>query len=138
MNIIHLIVLISSIYFGFTNSTPFLCLHRVCHKLAMFCYIDSCLDTLYDNNGPMHQNSPLPLWNIYQKLFTQGVWISSELDHKALPHKMCTPCVVFGGGGPYSSMIWVGTCCWNLKSRPIFIPNFAKKLNPFLYQSHKF
>ena len=30
--------------------------------------------------------------------------------------------------GGYSSMIWVGTCCWDLKSRPIFIPNFAEKL----------
>ena len=30
-------------------------------------------------------------------------------------------------GGGYSSMIWVGTSCWDLKSRPVFIPNFAKK-----------
>ena len=42
------------------------------------------------------------------------------------------------GGGGYSSMIWVGTCLWDLKSRPIFIPNFAEKWDPFLYQSHKF
>ena len=35
-------------------------------------------------------------------------------------------------------MIWVGTCRWDLKSRPIFIPNFTKKWDPFLYQSHKF
>ena len=41
-------------------------------------------------------------------------------------------------GGGYSNMIWVGTCRWDLKSRPIFIPNFAKKLDPFLNQSHKF
>ena len=40
--------------------------------------------------------------------------------------------------GGYSSMIWVGTCRWDLKSRPIFIPNFAEKWDPFLYQSHKF
>ena len=40
--------------------------------------------------------------------------------------------------GGYSSMIWVGTCLWDLKSRPIFIPNFAEKWGPFLYQSHKF
>ena len=47
--------------------------------------------------------------------------------------------ISFQGG--YSSMIWVGTCgtChWDLKSRPIFIPNFAEKWDPFLYQSHKF
>ena len=41
-------------------------------------------------------------------------------------------------GGGYSGMIWVGTCCWDLKNRPIFIPNFVKKWDPFLYQSHKF
>ena len=41
-------------------------------------------------------------------------------------------------GGGYSSMIWVGTCRWDLKSRPIFIPNFAEKWDPFLYQSQKF
>ena len=35
-------------------------------------------------------------------------------------------------------MIWVGTYRWDLKSRPIFIPNFAEKWDPFLYQSHKF
>ena len=35
-------------------------------------------------------------------------------------------------------MIWVGTCRWDLKSGPIFIPNFAEKWDPFLYQSHKF
>ena len=40
--------------------------------------------------------------------------------------------------GGYSSMIWVGTCLWDLKSRPIFIPNFAEKWDPFLYQIHKF
>ena len=34
-------------------------------------------------------------------------------------------------GGGYSSMIWVGTCRWDLKSRPIFIPNFAKKWDLF-------
>ena len=28
-------------------------------------------------------------------------------------------------------MIWVGTCRWDLKSRPIFIPNFAEKWDPF-------
>ena len=28
--------------------------------------------------------------------------------------------------GDYSSMIWVGTCRWDLKSRAIFIPNFAE------------
>ena len=27
---------------------------------------------------------------------------------------------------------------WDLKSRPIFIPNFTEKWDPFLYQSHKF
>ena len=42
-----------------------------------------------------------------------------------------------GGGGGFSSMIWVGTCCWDLKRRPVFIPNFAEKCEPFLYQSHK-
>ena len=25
---------------------------------------------------------------------------------------------------------FVGTCLWDLKSRPIFIPNFAKKMRP--------
>ena len=36
-------------------------------------------------------------------------------------------------------MIWVGTCRWDLKSRPIFISNFTKKNEThFLYQSHKF
>ena len=59
---------------------------------------------------------------------------------KFLPHyrrdDMCM-CKCFPGGG-YSSMIWVGTCRWDLKSRPIFIPNFAKNWDPFLYQSHKF
>ena len=35
--------------------------------------------------------------------------------------------------GGYSSMIWVGTCRRDLKSRPIFIPNFAEKRDPFLY-----
>ena len=39
------------------------------------------------------------------------------------------------GGGAYSSMIWVGTCHWDLKSRPIFRTNFAEKWNPFLYQT---
>ena len=29
-------------------------------------------------------------------------------------------------------------CCWDLKSGPIFIPNFAVKWDSFLYQSHKF
>ena len=28
--------------------------------------------------------------------------------------------------GGFSSIIWVGTCHWDMKSRPIFIPNFAK------------
>ena len=32
--------------------------------------------------------------------------------------------------GGYSSMIWVGTCRWDLKSWPIFIPIFAKKMKP--------
>ena len=41
-------------------------------------------------------------------------------------------------GGGYSSMIWVGTCRWDLKIRPIFIPNFAETWDPFLYQRHKF
>ena len=40
--------------------------------------------------------------------------------------------------GTYSNMIWVGTCCWDLKRRPIFIPNFTEKWDPFLYQSHIF
>ena len=47
----------------------------------------------------------------------------------------------YRGGGGYSSMIWVGTCRWDLKSKPIFIPNFAEKWDPFLYQTfffHKF
>ena len=43
-----------------------------------------------------------------------------------------------GGGGPYSSMIWGGMCRWDLKNRPIYIPNFAEKWDPFVYQSHKF
>ena len=34
-----------------------------------------------------------------------------------------------------SSMILVGTCRWEVKSRPIFIPNFAEKWDPFLYQN---
>ena len=34
------------------------------------------------------------------------------------------------GGGGYSSMIWVGMCHWDLKSRPIFIPNFTEKTRP--------
>ena len=38
--------------------------------------------------------------------------------------------VNFRGEGGYSSMIWVGTCCWDLKSRPIFVPNFAEKWDP--------
>ena len=38
----------------------------------------------------------------------------------------------------YSSMIWVGTCRWDLKRRPILIPNFVKKWDTFLYQRHKF
>ena len=36
----------------------------------------------------------------------------------------------FENPGGYSSMIWVGT--WDLKSRPIFIPNFAKKWDQFI------
>ena len=39
----------------------------------------------------------------------------------------------YPGGGSYSSMIWVGMCCWDLKRRPMFIPNFVKKWDPFLY-----
>ena len=42
------------------------------------------------------------------------------------------------GGGGYSSIIWVGTCRWDLKNRLIFISNFDKKWDPSLYQSHKF
>ena len=42
------------------------------------------------------------------------------------------------GGGGYSSMILVGTWRWDLKSRPIFIPHFVEKWDPFLHQSHKF
>ena len=38
----------------------------------------------------------------------------------------------------YSSMIWVGMCRWDLKSRPIFISNLTEKWDPLLYQSHKF
>ena len=37
------------------------------------------------------------------------------------------------GGGGYSSMIWIGTCRWDLKNVPM-IPNFAEKWDPFLYQ----
>ena len=42
------------------------------------------------------------------------------------------------GGGGYSSMIWVGTCRWDLKSRSIFIPKFAEKWDPFLYKATNF
>ena len=41
-----------------------------------------------------------------------------------------------GAGEGGSSMIWVETRCWDLQSRPIFIPNFARKWDPFVYQSH--
>ena len=40
-----------------------------------------------------------------------------------------------GVGRGYSIMIWIGACRWDLKSRPIFIPNFVEKWNPFLYES---
>ena len=40
--------------------------------------------------------------------------------------------------GGYSSMIWVGTCRWDLKSRPIFIPNFAEKWDPFYTEATNF
>ena len=49
--------------------------------------------------------------------------------------QLCATCVMPGGG--YSSMIWVGMWRWDLKSRPIFIPNFAGKWDPFLYHSHQ-
>ena len=39
------------------------------------------------------------------------------------------------GGGSYSSMIWVGMCRWDLKSRPIIIPDFDET-HAFLYKSH--
>ena len=35
--------------------------------------------------------------------------------------------------GGYSSMILVGTCRWDLKSRPIFIPNFAENYETHFY-----
>ena len=40
--------------------------------------------------------------------------------------------------GGYSSMIWVGTCRWDLKSRPIFIPNFAEKWDLFYTRATNF
>ena len=55
-----------------------------------------------------------------------------------LPDRQYANIAYLWARGGYSSMIWVGTCCWDLKSRPIFIPNFAGKWYPFLYQSHKF
>ena len=55
----------------------------------------------------------------------------------AANHSACFDLTVFthksSAWGGYSRMIWVGTCCWDLKSRPIFIPNFAEKWKPFLY-----
>ena len=54
-------------------------------------------------------------------------------------NKTCKPkAVINSGGGGYLCIIWVGRCRWGLKSRPIFIPNFVEKWDPFLYQSHKF
>ena len=38
----------------------------------------------------------------------------------------------FNTEGCYSSIIWVGMCCWDLKRRPIFIPNFAEDKTHFI------
>ena len=35
-------------------------------------------------------------------------------------------------------MIWVGTCHWDLKSRPIFMPNLAEKWDPFFTRATNF
>ena len=43
-------------------------------------------------------------------------------------HEQLSKRQVLRWGGGYSSMIWVGS---DLKSRPIFIPNFAEKWHPF-------
>ena len=42
------------------------------------------------------------------------------------------------GGGGYSSMICVGTYCWDLESTPIFIPNFAEKWDHFYTRAANF
>ena len=41
-------------------------------------------------------------------------------------------------GGAYSSMVWIGTCHWDLKSWPIFIPNFAEKMRPIFIPAKNF
>ena len=48
-------------------------------------------------------------------------------------YNLLTSCCFKGGCAPlggYSSMIWIGTCRWDLKSRPMFIPNFTEKMRP--------
>ena len=96
---------------------------------------------------PVRQGSNLVfhlLLNISLQLQVQG---SFGLKPQQIPQrnicKISPVCDYFsrlraGTGGYYLSMIWVGTCHWDLKSRPIFIPNFDGNLDPFLYQSHKF
>ena len=53
--------------------------------------------------------------------------IMGNLTHKKVQKKIKqTKSKLEQDPGGYSSMIWVGTCRWDLKSRPIFIPNFAE------------
>ena len=77
----------------------------------------------------MYKISGTIFWNIFSKGL---LFFHIHVCHWPSTHSI----YVWLGG--YSSMIWVGTCRWDLKSRPIFIPNFAETWDPFLYQSHKF
>ena len=95
-------------------------------------------------NGPFNLiNGNIDLRKVKNSMWT-GKWMkawsnvfsldsnSPNLQFLFIHSPLCCP------RGGHSSMIWVGTCHWDLKSRPIFIPNFAEKWDPFLYQSHKF
>ena len=83
--------------------------------------------------GEMNQNIIHSKNNIGSTLLSNNA--ASDVSEWFLEWFWC--CELLSRGG-YSSMIWVGTCRWDLKSRPIFIPNFTEKWDPFLYQSHKF
>ena len=61
-----------------------------------------------------------------------------DFNYRGDYDKFWTSQIVYAEPGGYSSMIWVGTWRFDLKSRPIFIPNFAEKWDPFSYQSLKF
>ena len=83
-------------------------------------------------------DSPICIW---PKMRTSGAAFFAFLTHICYRPNTCQLATVTVGCPPwggYLSMIWVGTCRWDLKSRPIFIPSFAEKWDPFLYQSHKF